>query len=309
MSGGGDNKAVLAALGSNLGVAVSKYVAFFFTGSGSMLAEGVHSTADSANQILLLVGRKRSKQPASRAHPFGYGRYRYLYSFLVAIVIFLLGGVFALYEGVQKILHPETIESPIWAFAVLVIAMGLEGFSLHTAVAESAKSRGDDSWPEFIRRARTPELIVVLLEDFGALIGLVLALTGVGLTVLTGNGIFDGFGTLAIGLLLVSVGVVLFGETSTMLLGEAATPSQVELISSALLAEPGIDRVVHLRTSHLSPDQILVAAKIALGRDDRLGEVAKTIDAAEQRVRAAVPVECIIYLEPDIDRSAAPSDG
>lgn len=303
MSSGGSNRAILAALGANLGIAAGKFVAFAFTGSSSMLAEGVHSTADSANQVLLLVGGKRSQKPATPEHPFGHGRYRYLYAFLVAIVIFMLGGVFALYEGFEKIRHPEHVEAPGWAFAVLGLAVVLESFSLRTAVRESAHSRGDQSWPHFIRHARAPELVVVVLEDFGALVGLIFALIGVSLAVVTGNGVWDGVGTLAIGVLLVGVGVVLFTETSTMLLGEGATPSQVTLIRQALAAQDGIGRVLRLQTTHLSPDELLVAAKVSVDPEARAGDVAAAIDAAEARVRAAVPLRCVIYLEPDIDRA------
>lgn len=303
MSSGGGNKAILAALGANLGIAASKFVAFGFTGSSSLLAEGVHSTADSANQVLLLVGGRKSTRPATAAHPFGYGRYRYLYAFLVAIVIFLLGGVFAVYEGFHKVRHPEHIESPVWAFAVLGVSVVLESFSLRTAVHESAHSRGDQSWPQFIRHARAPELIVVVLEDFGALVGLAFALIGVTLAVSTDNGVWDGVGTLAIGSLLIAVGIVLFTQTSQMLLGEGATPDQTRSIEAALTAQDGIHRVVHLRTTHLSPDHLLIAAKIAFDADARLGDVAATIDAAEERVRAAIDLECVIYLEPDVDRA------
>lgn len=303
MSGSGGNRAIVAALGANLGIAVSKFVAFAFTGSSSMLAEGVHSTADSANQVLLLVGGRRAQRPASAAHPFGYGRYRYLYAFLVAIVIFLLGGVFALYEGVEKVLHPEHVESPVWAFAVLAVAVVLESFSLRTAVRESAHSRGDQGWVDFVRHARAPELVVVVLEDFGALVGLVFALLGVTLAVATENGVWDGVGTMAIGALLVAVGVVLFTQTSQMLLGEAATPDQVRLISSAMTADGAFARVLHLRTTHLGPDELLVAAKVAVEPDRPVGEVAAAIDAAEQRIRDAVPLRCVIYLEPDVERA------
>ncbi len=170
MSGAGGNRAIVAALGANLGIAASKFVAFGFTGSSSMLAEGVHSTA--ANQVLLLVGGRRAAAPARPDRPFGNGRYRYLYAFLVAIVVFLLGGVFALYEGVEKVRHPAHVESPVWAFAVLGVAVVLEAFSLRTAVREVAPSRGDQSWAQFVRHARAPELLVVVLEDAGALVGL-----------------------------------------------------------------------------------------------------------------------------------------
>lgn len=303
MSGSGGNRAIVAALGANLGIAAGKFVAFAFTGSSSMLAEGVHSTADSANQVLLLAGGRKSKKPATPEHPFGHGRYRYLYAFLVAIVIFMLGGVFALCEGFEKVRHPEHVEAPGWAFAVLGLAVVLESFSLRTAVRESSHSRGDQSWPHFIRNARAPELVVVVLEDLGALVGLVFALAGVTLAVVTGNGVWDGVGTLAIGLLLVGVGIVLFTETSTMLLGEGATPTQVTLIREALAAQDGLGGVLYLQTTHLGPDELLIAAKVSVDPAARAGDVAAAIDAAEARVRAAVPLQCVIYLEPAVDRA------
>lgn len=302
MSGQGGSRAIVAALGANLGIAASKFVAFAFTGSSSMLAEGVHSTADSANQVLLLVGGRRAAAPARPDRPFGNGRYRYLHAFLVAIVVFLLGGVFALYEGVEKVRHPAHVESPVWAFAVLGVAVVLEAFSLRTAVREVAPSRGDQSWPQFVRHARAPELLVVVLEDTGALVGLLFALAGVTLAVVTGNGVWDGVGTVAIGVLLVAVGAVLFTQTSGMLLGEAATGAQTTAIHDALDAQDGFTSVVHLRTTHLGPDELLVAAKVAVDPGARLADVARAIDEAEARVRAAVPLRCVIYLEPDVAR-------
>ena len=301
----GGRVAIFAALGANLGIAASKYVAWAFTGSSSMLAEGVHSTADSGNQILLLIGGKRSRQPASRLHPFGYGPFRYLYAFLVALTIFLVGGLFALYEGWHKVHAPTELESPLWAFAVLGIAIVLESFSLRTAVRASRQARGRQSWPQFIRRTRAPELAVVLLEDLGALLGLAFALVGVTLATITGNGVWDGIGTLAIGVLLISVAGVLAVETRSLLIGESATEDVIARIEAALIAEAGVQRVIHMRTMHLSPDQLLVAAKIAVNGTDTAVAVAETIDGAERRVRAAVDLDCTIYLEPDIDRETS----
>jgi cation diffusion facilitator family transporter len=303
VSAGGGSRAVVAALGANLGIALTKFVAFALTGSSSMLAEAIHSVADSGNQVLLLVGGARARRRATPRHPFGYGRERYVYAFIVSVVLFSVGGLFAVYEGIHKIQHAEAIESWHWVpVLVLGIAIVLESFSFRTAITETNLVRGSASWTQFIRRARAPELPVVLLEDFAALIGLVLALIGVGLTLITGNGIFDGLGTLAIGILLVLVAAVLAVETKSLLIGESATADQVAAIEEALADGGPVERVIHLRTLHLGPEELLVAAKIAVPATASAAEVAATIDAAEDRVRAAVPIANLIYLEPDIDR-------
>ncbi|MGN6088356.1 MAG: cation diffusion facilitator family transporter [Actinomycetales bacterium] len=306
MSTEGGTRAIVAALSANLGIAVAKFVAFLFTRSSSMLAESIHSVADSGNQVLLLVGSRRARRAATAAHPFGYGRERYVYAFLVALVLFLLGGVFAIYEGWHKISealagHGE-VESPVWAFAVLIISIGLEGFSFRTAMREANVTRGTVSWVDYIRRAKAPELPVVLLEDTGALIGLVLALVGVTLAVVTGNAVWDGAGTLAIGLLLLAIALVLAIEMKSLLVGEGASPAAVARIEAALLADPTVGRVIHMRTLHLGPEELLVAAKIAVRHDETAAAVAATIDAAERRVREVEPIARVIYLEPDIDR-------
>ena len=305
----------MAALAANLGIAVTKFVAFVLTGSSSMLAEAIHSVADSGNQGLLLVGGKRARRGATPEHPFGYGRERYLYAFIVAVVLFSVGGLFAIYEGWHKVRHPHGIHEWQWVpVAVLLIAIGLESFSFRTAIVESNHTRGDQSWWAFVRHAKAPELPVVLLEDFAALLGLVLALLGVGLTLLTGDGVWDGIGTLLIGALLVVVAVFLSVETRSLLLGEGATPEGVHRIETALLAEPSVLRIIHMRTMHLGPEELLVAAKIAVAGDDTAASVARAIDAAEARIRAAVPIARVIYLEPDVwsaerAASAAPPAG
>jgi cation diffusion facilitator family transporter len=297
---GGTLRAIVTALSANLGIAVSKFVAFAFTSSSSMLAEAVHSLADTANQVLLLIGGRRARRPASTLHPFGYGRFRYFYAFLVTMVIFLVGGLFALYEGWQKLRHPHDVESPIWAFAVLVIAIGLESFSLRTAIREADPSRRGSSWLTFIKRTKTPELPVVLLEDFGALTGLTFALIGVSAAVLTGDGRWDAAGTLAIGALLVVISVGLSTRMRSLLIGEAADEGVLRRIEAALLEEPLIDGLIHLRTMHLGPEQVLVAAKVAIGSSETMAHVALAIDSAEARIRAAVELDCLIFVEPDI---------
>ena len=303
MSASGGNRAIVAALLANVGIAVTKFAAYLLTQSSSMLAESIHSLADSGNQLLLLVGGRRAQRVATPEHPFGYGRERYVFAFIVSVVLFSVGGLFALYEGWHKLQHPEPIDSWRWVpVVVLLLAIGMESLSLRTAVRESNHTRGKQSWVNFVRRAKAPELPVVLLEDFAALIGLVLALLGVGLTLITDDGTWDGLGTIAIGLLLVCVAVVLAIETKSLLLGEAATPDAVRRIEAALVADPSVRRVIHMKTLHLGPEELLVAAKIAVAPTDSAADVAAAIDAAEARVREAEPIARVIYLEPDIDR-------
>ncbi|TXC90369.1 cation diffusion facilitator family transporter [Streptomyces sp. ISID311] len=309
MSASGGTKAIVAALGANLAIAAAKFVAFAFSGSSSMLAEGVHSLADSGNQGLLLLGGKKAKRAATAEHPFGYGRERYIYGFLVSIVLFTIGGVFALYEGYEKIHAPHPLEDWYWPIGVLVFAVIAEGFSFRTAIKESNELRGKQTWTQFVRRAKAPELPVVLLEDFGALVGLVLALGGVGLTVATGDGIWDGIGTMCIGALLVLIALVLAAETKSLLLGEAAGPEQVAKIREAVVDGDVVTGVIHMRTLHLGPEELLVAAKIAVRHDDTATQVARAIDAAEARIRAAVPIARVIYLEPDIYNEATAAAG
>lgn len=304
MSASGGNKAILAAFGANSGIAITKFIAWAFSGSASMLAEAVHSVADAGNQLLLLLGGRKAKRAADADHPFGYGRERFVYAFVVGIILFSIGGVFSVYEGINKLSHPHPLENWWLPVLVLVIAIVLESFSLRTAVHESRAVKGDASWVEFIRRAKAPELPVVLLEDIAALLGLVFALAGVGLTALTGNPIWDAIGTIAIGVLLVSVAIIIALETKSLLVGEGATPEDHESIRSALAGTAGVDRIIHLKTLYLGPDELLVGAKLAMAPTSTLTDVADTINAAEGRVRESVAVARVIYLEPDIDRDA-----
>ncbi|MEV6109513.1 cation diffusion facilitator family transporter [Streptomyces sp. NPDC051940] len=307
MAAGGGTKAIVAALVANLSIAAAKFVAWAFSGSSSMLAEAVHSLADSGNQGLLLLGGKRAQRAATKEHPFGYGRERYVYAFLVSIVLFSVGGLFAVYEGYHKIEDPHEIEHWYWPVGVLVFAIIAESFSFRTAIKETNEVRGSQGWWEFIRRAKAPELPVILLEDLGALIGLVLALFGVGIAILTGNGVWDGIGTLCIGALLLLIAAVLALETKSLLLGEGAADADVEKIHAALEAGEDVDEVIHMKTLYLGPDELLVAAKIALGGEDTMAAVARAIDEAEARVREAVPVARVIYLEPDLLRYPSPN--
>jgi cation diffusion facilitator family transporter len=305
MSVEGGTRAIIAAMFANLGIALTKFVAFLITTSSSMLAEAVHSLADTGNQALLLIGGRQSRRRATPEHPFGYGRDRYIYAFIVSVVLFSVGGLFALYEGYHKIADPHPIERWYVAVGVLLVAIALEAFSFRTAIVESNRVRGRQSWPGFVRHAKAPELPVVLLEDLGALIGLNFALIGVGLAVWTDNGVWDGIGTLAIGLLLVVIAAVLAVEMKSLLLGEAASPVAQERIKAALMSQTGVDSIIHIRTLHLGPDELLVAAKIAVNGSATAAEVAATIDAAEAAIRAVEPTARIIYIEPDIRRVPA----
>lgn len=306
MSAGGGTKAIIAALLANLGIAVTKFIAYLLTLSSSMLAESIHSVADSTNQILLLFGGKRAKRAATPRHPFGYGRERYIYAFIVSIVLFSVGGLFSLFEAWEKYSHPDGIEGWEWVpVTVLVVAIVMESFSLRTAIVESDTVRGSASWRDFVRHAKAPELPVILLEDIGALFGLVFALFGVTMTLITGNGVWDALGTAMIGVLLVAIAVILAVETKSLLLGEAASPAHVAAIEEAITSVPEVTGIIHMRTLHLGPDELLVAAKIAVSNRDTARDIAQGIDAAERRIRAAVPIARVIYLEPDVYRTSA----
>jgi cation diffusion facilitator family transporter len=309
---GGSKKAIVAAMIANAGIAIAKFVAFLVTGAASMLAESIHSVADTSNQGLLLLGSKRAQRAATPTHPFGYGRERYFWSFVVALVLFSLGGLFALFEGIEKIRHPHEVESLGWAVGVLLLGIVLEGYSFRTAVVESLPLKGDRSWSEFIRRARTPELPVVLLEDAGALTGLVVALIAVLLASLTGNAMWDGVGTVTIGVLLVVIAIVLAIEMKSLLIGESATDKDTARIRQVLESVPSLRQVIHMRTQHIGPDELLVAAKVEFSAGMSMTEVTDAIDRAETAVRDELPMARMIYLEPDTYeddyRDAVPAD-
>jgi len=309
MSAGGGTKAIVAALLANLGITLAKFVAFLLTGVTSMLAEAIHSFADSGNQLLLLVGGKRAQRDATEEHPFGYGRERYIYAFIVSIVLFSVGGLFALYESYEKfheihLGHHEDAGKWWWVpLVVIIVAIVMEGLSFRTAIIETNKLKGDVSLVNFIRRAKQPELPVILLEDFAALLGLILALAAVSLSLATDNYYFDAAGTAMIGALLVMVAIVLAIETKSLLLGESATAEAQARIVAALTSTSGVERIIHMKTLHLGPEELLLAAKIAVHRDSTAAQIAITIDAAEKSIRESEPMTTLIYLEPDIYRA------
>ena len=296
-------RAILAALLANIGIAITKFIAAAISGSASMFAEAIHSVADSGNQFLLIIGGRRSKRAATATHPFGYGRSRYIYAFMVSIVLFSIGGMFSLFEGVSKLSEPHELENAWLPLTVLGVAILLESFSLRTALHEAKKARGKTSLVQYIRHAKSPELPVVILEDIAALLGLVFAFAGVSLTVLTHDPIYDAYGTLAIGALLILVAIILGAETSSLLIGEGATAADTMLIRDALEVVVGKGAVIHMKTLYLGPDELMLGAKISVGKAATGEEIADTINAAEESVRNAVPATRVIYLEPDIKRA------
>jgi cation diffusion facilitator family transporter len=302
MSTGGGKRAIIAAFFANLGIALAKFVGFLFTASASMLAESIHSLADTGNQGLLLLGSRRARKSPDPDHPFGYARERYFWAFVVALVLFSLGSLFAIFEGIEKIRHPHELESIEWAIGILLFAIVLEGYSFRTAVHEARAARGSISLRSYIRRAKEPELPVVLLEDTGALLGLVIALTAVTTAKVTDNARWDGLGTLLIGILLGVIAIVLAVEMKSLLIGEGASADHVRAIEAAITAAPDVDCLIHLRTEHLGPDELLVGAKVQFRRDLTVEQLAEAIDDVEVRVREVVPIARPFYIEPDIYR-------
>jgi cation diffusion facilitator family transporter len=304
MAAGGQhgNKAVIAALIGNMGVAIAKFVGFALTRSSAMLAESIHSVADSGNQALLLLGGRQARKAADDEHQFGYGRERYFWSFVVALILFALGSAFAVYEGIEKIRHPEGIDNVAVALVILGFGICLEAWSFRTAVVEARPLKGDLTWWQFIRRSRTPELPVVLLEDLGAQAGLIIAFLAIAISQIFDAPVWDGIGTLAIGLLLGVIAVILVIEMRSLLIGEGAKPSDMAKITEAISNAPGVRQIIHLKTQHLGPEELLVAAKVEFEPGLSVGELAEAVDGVERAVRAGVPYARPMYIEPDLMR-------
>ncbi len=296
----GNRRAVLTALLANLGIAIAKFTGFLVTGAASLAAEAVHSVADTSNQALLLWGGSAAARRATPSHPFGYGRERYFWAFVVALILFSLGSVFAIVEGVRKFIHPHELAQVGWAVGILLVAIGLEGYALRTAVVEARKVRGDRSWWRFVRETKNAELPVILLEDLGALVGLVLALLGVGLAQVTGNPRFDALGSIAIGILLGNIAWILAVEMKSLLIGEAASPETQATIERLICEDPSTERLVHMRTQHMGPDQLLVTARVEFAAALGFQALAEAIDAIQARIHAAIPITEIVYIEPDV---------
>lgn len=301
MAADGTTKSVVVALAANAGIAAAKFVGYLVTGSSAMLAESVHSLADTINEVLLMFGKHEALRRPDALHQFGYGRSRYFYSFVVALLVFVLGAVVAVYEGYRKLSRPEPLTAPGVAIAILVVAALLEGLSLRTVLRESKRLKGSGSWWQFIRNSRVPEPPVVLLEDSAALLGLSIAFAGVTLTVVTGNPVWDAVSTLCIGGLLAVIAVVLIVETHSLLIGEGATANQCKMIRSALQRGEHVDSVVDLRTQYLAPDQMVVAAKVVFGPAEEFAAAADVIRNAEARIRETVPAVRVVYIQPEVE--------
>jgi cation diffusion facilitator family transporter len=291
---------VVVALLANVAVAAAKFGAYAITGSSAILAESLHSLADSTNEVLLLVGARRSIRPADGPHPFGYARYRYLYAFIVSLTVFWIGGVLAVLEGVTHLASDEPMLDPRWAFAVLGVGAILDGWSFRTTVRAGRSAKGMLSWRQVVRTTKAPELLVVFLEDLGALIGIGIAFAGVALTTITGDGLWDALASILIGALLMAIGLVVNRETQSLLLGESATDEVVARIRTAIATTPGIDAVIDLRTIHLGPDDLVVATGIVVDPVADAGGIVRSIVEAKRRTRETVPFRTVIYIEPRV---------
>jgi cation diffusion facilitator family transporter len=292
--------ALFTALGANVAVAIAKAAAAAITGSSAMFAESLHSVADSVNEVLLLIGARRARQPADLQHPFGHGRYRYLYAFVVSLAVFWIGGVLSVLEGIDHLLNHEAITDPRWALGVLALSALLDGWSLRTTRLAWRSTKGERSWRRLIRDTKAPDLIVVFLEDVGALVGVAIAAAGVTVAAITGNGAWDALASIAIGLLLMAVGRVVNGETQSLLVGESAAPEVVEGIRDAIAGTPGIAGVRELRTIHVGPDDLVVAARISVDAASTATAITRSIEEGERRVRAVVPFRTVVSIEPRI---------
>ena len=298
MSGQGDSiRAILFALGANFTIAVTKGVAAFITGSGAMLAETVHSLADCGNQLLLLLGLRQARTPPSPDYPLGYGKAIYFWSFLVAVILFSVGGMFSVYEGVHKLQHPEPLKQWWWAVGVLVISIIAEAVSMRACLVEVNKARGSRSLARWFRESRQAELIVIFGEDLAALLGLIFALIAVVAAVVTGDPMWDAIGTLAIGVLLIVVAVFVAIEVKAMLIGQSADPEVSAAIKAFFEERAEITRVYSLITLQLGND-LMVAAKVHLQRSATI-PVEETINAVERECKRRFPQVKWSFVEPD----------
>ena len=298
MAHGGERRAVLAALAANFGIAVVKFLGFAITGAASLLAEAIHSFADTGNQGLLLFGDARAARNPTAGHPFGFARERYFWAFVVALVLFSGGGVFAVYEGVHKLSHPGEPTALWLAVSILVAAFVLESFSLRTAVREARPLKGDASWAAYLRHSKSAELPVVLLEDLGALVGLVFALCGIVAAEVTGDQRYDAIGSLAIGGLLMVIAGVLAVQMRSLLIGEAAAPEVDARVIRIVEDDARVVRLTDLRTQHFGPHEILVGVELELDHTLTGIELTEALREIEDRIRVEIPDILEVYLEP-----------
>jgi cation diffusion facilitator family transporter len=301
--------ALLTALGANIAIAVAKAAAAAVTGSSAMLAEALHSVADSVNEILLLVGARRASRPADLSHQFGHARYRYLYAFVVSLAVFWIGGVLSVIEGVNHVMSREPIIDSRWAFGVLGLAALLDGWSLRTTIRAWQDAKGKLSWRRLVRDTKAPEIIVVLLEDLGAIVGVAIAAVGLALATVTGEPAWDAVASIAIGILLMAIGLLVNSETQSLLVGEAAAVEVVRAIRDAIADTDGIDGVRELRTIHVGPDDLVVAAGVWVAADRSATAISQSIHYAEARVRKVTPFRTIVIIEPRVRDPMSPEHG
>ena len=293
-------RAILYALLANLGIALAKTWAALFTGSGSMLAEAIHSYADTGNQVLLFIGLKQSQRPPDSEHPLGYGKLSYFWSFIVALLLFSLGGLFSIYEGIHKLAEPEPLNKVWVGLVVLGVAIVLEAGSLSAALREINRLRGARPLRQWLRHTRSAELVVVLGEDVAALVGLVLAFGFVGLTLVTGNLAFDALGSIIIGIVLVLVSLFIARRIRGLLVGRSAEPELQALINRIIAADPAIERLLNTITIQVGP-KVMLAAKIAMRPGLRIEEAVERINELERRLKAEVPEIGWCFVEPDFE--------
>jgi cation diffusion facilitator family transporter len=294
----GSQSVVIKALAANLGIAIAKFIAAFLSRSAAMLSEAVHSLADSGNQIFLLLGMRRSQRDEEARHEFGYGSERYFWAFIVAVSLFTIGATFSMYEGIHKVMHPGgTIGSRTVAYIVLGVSIGLELFSLSAAVKEFRHIKAGRSLRQTIDESRDAVIIVVLFEDVAALIGLFAALGGLGLTQLTGNQVWDGVGSIIVGVTLFGVAYFVARKTKQLLIGQSVTARDRSRMIDIITATPGVQRLVHLRTMHLGPEEVLVGMKIVVADDAQVKDTTALVDTVEARLRTELPILKRIYVE------------
>ena len=304
MAGGGDStRAILFALGANFAIAVAKGVAAFITGSSAMLAETVHSLADCGNQGLLLLGMRQAKRASSPEYPLGHGKAIYFWSFLVAVMLFTVGGMFSLYEGIHKLQHPEPLKQWYWAAGVLVFGMVAEGISMRACLQEVNKSRGDRGLWQWFRESRQSELVVIFGEDLAALLGLFFALVAVLLAVATGNPVWDAVGTIVIGVLLIVIAVLVAVEVKAMLIGQSIDPLREGEIREFIQSRPEVTRVISLISLQLG-NEAMVAVQAQMRESQDAPTLAAQIDAVERAMKARFPEVRWSFFEPDLSRPA-----
>ncbi|ACC80456.1 cation diffusion facilitator family transporter [Nostoc punctiforme UO1] len=297
MANNSSNKTIYAAMGANLAIAITKFIAASITGSSAMISEGIHSVVDTGDQLVLLLGLHRSQKPADDSHPFGYGQELYFWTFIVAILIFAIGGGMSIYEGITHLINPSPLEDPIWNYIVLSIAIILEGFSWTVALKEFLPTKGKQNFWQAIKNSKDPTVFTVLFEDTAAILGLVVALIGIFLGDLFNNIYFDGIASIIIGIILSIVAVLLARESKGLLVGESANPQTIANIRSLSKTEPGVQEVIRVLTMQLAPQEVLLNLEIQFSKNLTGEEIALTVERLEIKIRQKHPEIKQIFIE------------